>query len=245
VRSESLEPGYLARPEEAGANGLPGVVLIHDVWGLAEHPRDLARRLAGEGFAVLAVDLYRRLSEVHIEDPGAWMRGLSDPQVMADVGEAAELLAGHPDTAGRGTGVVGFCMGGSYALMAGCGGWNVPGLERVDAVVPFYGILSHRHGLLHDPEGLDPAKKPREPLDAARELRCPLLGLFGGRDAFVPLEDIRELERRLEATGQPTEIVVYPECGHAFLNDTRPQAYREREAGEAWRRMVDFLRERL
>lgn len=234
--ASEVELGYLAHPEEGP---VPGVVMIHDVWGLADHTRDLARRLAAEGFAVLAVDFYRREREVEIENPGAWMRALDDVQVLADVQAGVEFLGREPCSAGRRAGVTGFCMGGMYALMAACA------CSGLSAAVPYYGLLSHEHGLLHDEKGLDPKKKPRQPLDHAPELRCPLLGFFGGKDEFVPVDDVRELERRLAKSGQETEIVLYPDAGHAFMNDTRPAAYRPDEAADAWRRMVAFLHRHL
>ena len=234
--SLEVELGSLVFPEEGP---VPGVVMIHDVWGLADHTRDLARRLAGEGFAVLAIDLYRRESEVKIENPGVWMRGLSDPQALADVEEAVAFLRGHASVGDRKVGVTGFCMGGMYALLAACG---VPG---VDASVAYYGLLSHAHGILHDPDGLDPAKKPREPLVAATERSCPLLCLFGDADEFVPLADIEILRERVSAGGPPAEVVVYPGCGHAFMNDTRPDAYRPETAPRAWDRMLGFFRQEL
>jgi len=232
----NVELGTLVHPD-AGSH--PGVVMIHDVWGLSDHTRDLAQRLAAEGFAVLAIDLYRRDPGLEIQDPGAFIRELSDPQVEADIALAVRFLQDEAASRGRKVGVVGFCMGGMYALLAGCG---VPG---VAAVAPFYGLLSHEHGLLYTPGGLDRARKPRAPLDAARELACPLLGCFGADDALIPSSDIEELRRRARATGQPVEIVVYPGAGHAFMNDTRPDAYRPEAAADAWRRMVAFLRAQL
>jgi carboxymethylenebutenolidase len=234
--TRDVELGFLAHPNAGTA---PGMVMIHDVWGLADHTRDLATRLANEGFAVLAVDLYRREAKVEISNPGTWMRELSDPQVLADIQAGVDFLAAEPCCAGRRIGVTGFCMGGMYALMAACA------CDGVSAAVPFYGLVSHAHGLLHDPAGLDPARKPREPLAMAPELRCPLLGLFGAKDEFVPVDDVRELERRLAQAKPASEIVVYPEAGHAFMNDTRPAAYRPADAADAWRRMVAFLRREL
>jgi carboxymethylenebutenolidase len=236
MRSEDLELGFLALPD-AGSH--PGVVMVHDVWGVSDHTRDLAGRLAAEGFAVLAVDLYRHLAEVKIENPGTFMRELSDPQVLAHIQVATDHLSQRSETRGHRVGVTGFCMGGMYALMAACS------CDGLAAAVPYYGLLSHAHGLLHDPQGLDPLLKPRSPLDLAPELGCPLLGFFGGRDDFVPVSDVRELEARLARSGQPAEIVVYPECGHAFMNDTRPDAYRPTEAAEAWQRMLEFLGDHL
>jgi carboxymethylenebutenolidase len=236
MQTRDLDLGFFAHPD-AGLH--PGVVLIHDVWGLADHTRDLARRLAGEGFGVLAIDLYRREAPVQISDPGRWMRQLSDPRVLEDIGEGVRFLQAEPTTSGRKVGVVGFCMGGMYAVFSGCG---VPG---VSAIVPFYGLLSHDHGLLASDEGLDPERKPRPPLEAARDLQCPVLGFFGADDDFVPVSDVDALREVMEATGQPTELLVYPGAGHAFMNDTREDAYRPEAAADAWQRMVSFLQSRL
>ena len=228
--------GFVAHPD-SGVH--PGVVLIHDVWGVSDHTRDLTRRLAEEGYAVLAVDLYRREAKVEIENPGAWMRALSDPQALGDVQASIDFLSRHPASAGRPVGVIGFCMGGMYALLA------ASSCRGLGAAVPFYGLLSHQHGLLYAEQGLDPALKPREPLDAAVDLGCPLLGVFGGRDEFVPMSDIEELEKRLGATTQQTEVAVYPDAGHAFLNDTREDAFRPQDAQHAWSRMIAFLHTHL
>jgi carboxymethylenebutenolidase len=233
---EELELGYLAHP---GSGPNRGVVMIHDVWGLSDHTRDLARRLAQEGFAVLALDLYRREGRVKIENPGEWMRGLSDVQVLADVEAGVDFLAHHPATGDHDVGVTGFCMGGMYALLAGCGG------RGVGASVAFYGLLSHQHGILHDPAGIDRARKPREPLDAVADLSCPLLCLFGDQDEFVPLSDVEELRRRLATSRRQAEVVVYPGAGHAFMNDTRPDAFRPEIAAQAWVRCVDFFQTHL
>lgn len=235
--AQEIELGYLAHPEASDA--VPGVVLVHDVWGMAEHPRDLARRLAAEGFGVLAIDLYRRLERVEIEDPAAWIRELDDRQVLGDLSAGARMLAGHPSVAGRPVGLIGFCMGGMYVVLGGCL------CPEFAAAVPFYGLLSHQHGMLRDEAGLDPAKKPDEPLAVADQLRCPLLGFFGAEDAVVPVADVRALERALDASASPSEIVLVEGAGHAFMNDTRPDAYREQAARDAWLRMVEFLRRHL
>jgi carboxymethylenebutenolidase len=235
VPAEEIDLGHLAIPESGGR---PGVVLIHDVWGLADHTRDLAARLATAGFAALAVNLYRRLPEVRIEDAGRWIRGLSDPDALAEVQAAVDHLAAHPAVAGHRVGVVGFCMGGMYALLAAAG------CRGLSAAVVFYGLLSHAHGLL-GAEPLDPARKPREPLGVAPEIRCPLLACFGEEDELVPLADVERLHEALAGAAHPAEVVVYPGAGHAFLNDTRPAAYRPETARRAWARMLEFLRREL
>ncbi len=237
MKTSDAPLGFLALPEPGPS---PAVVMIHDVWGLSAHTRDYATRLAREGFAVLAIDLYRRARPAKIENPGTWMRALSDPQVLSDLGAGARFLAALPQTNGR-VGVLGFCMGGMYALMAGCADLGF------SASVPFYGLLSHAHGILHDPAGLDPARKPREPLAMAAELRCPLLAFFGDQDSFIPQSDVQALARALALTRARVgaEIVVVPGAGHAFMNDTRPDAYQPEAAADAWRRTVEFLSARL
>ena len=230
-----VELGYLAYPRSGPS---PGVVMIHDVWGLSDHTRDLARRLAGEGFSVLAVDLYRRETEVKIENPGVWMRDLSDPQVLEDLQAATDFLAGHASVSER-VGITGFCMGGMYAILAAC---TCTGLS---GSVAYYGLLSHEHGLLHGDSGPDRTLKPRQPLDAVADLASPLLAFFGDQDEFVPMSDIETLQKRLRDAPKPGEVVVYPGCGHAFMNDTREDAYRPETAEVAWNAMLAFFRDTL
>ena len=130
-------------------------------------------------------------------------------------------------------------MGGMYALLAAC---SCSGLS---CSVAYYGLLSHEHGILYDEAGLDAVKKPRAPLDYVPELRCPLLACFGGRDEFIPLGDVRALEARLGVTSRDTQVVVYEGAGHAFLNDTRPDAFQPEAAADAWQRATRFLASNL
>lgn len=226
MRTEEDVLGFLAEP--AGGPH-PGVVMIPDVWGLSDLYRGLARRLAAEGFAVLAIDPYRRTGRGEFADPAgalAWIERLSDPLVLATVQEAIDALGD------RRVGVTGFCMGGTYALLAAC---TARGLS---ACAPFYGMVRHA-------AGADPRLKPRAPLEALRDLRCPVLGFYGAEDALIPPADVAALRACLGASGQPAEIRVYPGAGHAFMNDARPETYRPEAAADAWRRLVPFLRERL
>lgn len=231
--TQDVDSGFLALPDADGPH--PGVVMIPDVRGLYDHFRELAARLAREGFAVLAVDLYRRTGPPEIRDVAsamAWIRDLSDPQVLADVQQAIDFLAAHPAVAGQPVGVTGFCMGGQYAILAAC---SCTGLS---ACVPFYGMLAY-------PDDRDRAKKPRSALEAAPDLGCPLLGLYGAEDALIPLEQVEAFRERLAATGQPAEVRVYAGAGHAFMNDTQPDRHRPEAAADAWPRMVAFFREQL
>jgi carboxymethylenebutenolidase len=212
----------------------PGVVIIPDVWGVSDLYRRVAERLANEGFATLVVDQYRYTGREGLTPATVlpFIAGLTDGDVLRAVQDAIDALAASPGVAGRKVGLVGFCMGGQYALLAAC---TCKGLS---AVAPFYGMVRYE-------AGLDPAKKPRQPLDAIRDLSCPLLGLYGAEDALIPVADVEELKRRLAQTRHAHEVRIYPGAGHAFLNDTRPDAYRPEAAADAWSRLVPFLRSTL
>jgi carboxymethylenebutenolidase len=224
--------GFLAHPD-GGPH--PGVVMIPDVWGISDVYRDLARRLASEGFAVLVMDPYRKTGRGDFRDAAgalAWISQLPDGLVLETVQNAIDALAAEPAVAGRRIGITGFCMGGQYALLAAC---SCAGLS---ACAPFYGMVRY-------PSGLDPVRKPRAPLDALAELRCPVLGFYGAEDAIIPLADVDALRSRLATSRLPSEIHVYPGAGHAFMNAARPEAYRPDAAKDAWSRLVPFLREHL
>jgi carboxymethylenebutenolidase len=212
----------------------PGVVLIPDVWGVSDLYRRVAQRLVEVGFAVLVVDQYRYTGREGLSAATAlpFIAQLDDGQVLRAVQEAIDALAASPQVAGRRVGVVGFCMGGQYALLAAC---TCRGLS---ACAPFYGMVRYE-------PGLDAKKKPRQPLDALADLRCPLLGLYGAEDNLIPLGDVEELKRRLAGTPHAHEVHVYPGAGHAFLNDTRADAYRPEAAAAAWARLVPFLQREL
>jgi carboxymethylenebutenolidase len=208
----------------------PGVVIIPDVWGVSDLYRRVAQRLAQEGFATLVVDLYRYTGRAGLTPASVlpFIAQLDDGQALRAVQEAIDALAASPAVAGRKVGLIGFCMGGQYALLAAC---SCKGLA---ACAPFYGMVRYA-------AGLDPAKKPRQPLDAVAELSCPLLGLYGAEDNLIPVADVEELKRRLSQTKRAHEVHIYPGAGHAFLNDTRADAYRPAAASDAWSRLVPFL----
>lgn len=223
--------GYGAWP--AGGGALPGLVVIPDVRGLTDHYRDVARRYAREGFFALAVDLYSREGAPDLPDMAAvfaWIESLPDPRVLADLGAAVRCLAGRTEVRRDRIGITGYCMGGQYALMAAC---TVPGLA---ACVSWYGMLRYAE---HN------ERKPASPLELAPRLACPYLGLFGAEDALIPNADVDELRTILARERKTFEIESYAGAGHAFFNDTRPDAYRPAVAAVAWPRAIAFLRQHL
>jgi carboxymethylenebutenolidase len=223
--------GYLAAPE--GDGPFPALVLVHDVRGLSEHYRDVARRFAAEGLVTFAPDLYSREGAPELPDMEAvfrWMRVLPDPRVLADLAACVELLAARPAVRADAIGITGYCMGGQYALLAACT------VARLAACVAWYGMLRY---------AATDERKPASPLSLAPQLVCPYLGLFGAEDGIIPQADVEELRTILRRERKTFEIVVYPGAGHAFFNDTRPDAYRPETAADAWVRATAFLRRHL
>ena len=237
TRVEHVELGRFHAPE--GASSCPGIVLIHDVWGLSPHSEALAADLAAEGHGVLELDLYRDRDGPPSEDPGAFIRTLPDREILALIDRGAEWLAVQPLCRGRRIGVVGVCLGGTYALLAATHS------DRFAAAAPFYGILSYDTGMLESPTGRDRERKPVSPIEAAAQLRMPLHAFFGGDDAFVPEADVAALESGLAKSGQRFVIERFEGAGHAFLNKTRAPAFRADASARAWSSLVPFLRKEL
>jgi carboxymethylenebutenolidase len=222
---------HVVRPR--GEGPFPGLVLVPDVRGVSEHYLDVAGRFAAEGFCTAVVDLYSREGRPELPDMAAvfaWIAALPDGRVLADLGGAVQALAANPDVRANAVGITGFCLGGQYALMAACCH------ERLAACVSWYGMLRYAEHT---------EAKPASPLEMAPRLYCPYLGLFGGEDALIPQADVDELRAILTSAGKTFAIHVYPGAGHAFFNDTRPDAYRPAAAADAFPRAVAFLRRHL
>jgi carboxymethylenebutenolidase len=211
--------GYLARPAGSSA-ALPGVVMIHEWWGLNDNIRTMARRLAGEGYAVLAVDLYRGRSAESPEQARELTTSVMQNPAPAEenLRAAAEYLAGE-ERAGR-IGIVGWCFGGGWSLR---GALAAP--QRIDAAVMYYG---------------QPITEP----DQLSRLDAPLLGLFGAEDRGIPVERVREMEAALRKLGKDVTIEVYPGAAHAFANPSGT-AYNAAAAEDAWARTLAFFARHL
>ena len=224
--------GELALPE--GTASAPGVVILHDVWGLGDLYRGVGRRLAVAGYAALALDLYARGEKPGspADMPGVmrFMHALPDRRVLGDVQAALDWLRERPEVAGRPVGLTGFCMGGKYTFLAAS---HCRGLA---AAVAWYGMLRA--------PSLD-RENPEHALDALEHVRCPVLGLFGAEDALIPGSDVDELRARAAKRRLPIEVVVYPNAGHAFANELRPETYRKPAADDGWRRALDFFAKHL
>lgn len=204
--------GYLARSSAPGPK--LGVVVIQEWWGLGDHIKDVTDRFAAAGFVALAPDLYGGRATSEPDEARKLAMSLNMEQAGKDMVGAVNYLCGLPDV-GK-IGVVGFCMGGSLALLL------ASLTPRIAATVSFYG------------------GRPLTP-DVAARISSPVLALYGGRDQSIPPEQIEERRHMLEQVGIPYESQVYAHAGHAFFNDTRPQAYDPAAAQDAWERMLVFF----
>ena len=209
--------GYLAAP---AAGGGPGVVVIQEWWGLVDHIKTVADRLAAAGFTALAPDFYDGRTTASPDEAGKLMMALDIDGAEKKLRGAVDYLLSRGETQGDRVGTAGFCMGGQLSLYAACAN------PRVGACVDFYGIHPH--------------VKP----DLAA-LQAPVLGFFAAKDGIVPPQAARQLESDLRAAGKSVEITVFEGADHAFFNDTRPEVYHEAYARECWNRMVAFYNAHL
>ena len=209
--------GYLAAP--ASGSG-PGVIVLQEWWGLVDHIKDVADRLAAAGFVALAPDLYHGASTTSPDDAGKLMMALDIARVEEDLrGAIAHLLSRAEVTSAR-VGTVGFCMGGQLSLYAACEN------AAVGACVVFYGI------------------HPSVTLNLST-LGAPVLGFFAERDTFVPPAAARQLEADLTGAGKRADVTIFDGADHAFFNDTRPEVYHAAHAATCWSRMLAFFREHV
>ena len=228
--SDSRLHGVLFR---SAAPTAAAIVLLPDVHGVSPLYREIAARLARSGLTTLVLDLCSREGTPKLVDFAAvqaWIAALPDRRVMRDVAAAVQHLRNDHALGIERIGVLGFCLGGQYAMMAACR------IRDLDACVAFYGML--RHGT-PGPEKIPP------PIETAKDLRCPLLALFGDADPLIPAHDVDELRALLTRSGVPFEIRVFAGAGHAFVNDRRPEAYRPEAAAEALAAATAFLRRTL
>jgi carboxymethylenebutenolidase len=212
--------GALA-PSDAGRKG--GIVILPDVRGLYQFYVELAERFAQAGFHAIALDYFGRTAGLGPRDEEfeymPHVQQLTVAGVQQDAAAAAAAL--RERTGAQAIATVGFCLGGLESFLAGA---DMPELA---AVVGFYGVLTG------DRFGVD------GPLERAAEIRAPLLGLFGGADQAIPVEQVEEFDAKLTDAGLDHEIHVYPGAPHSFF-DRRFEEYAE-DCQDAWRRMLGFL----
>ncbi len=236
----ALAPGYLATPDTAAGSGTRGVVVLHAWWGLTEPFREVCDRLAATGFVALAPDLYRGKTTAAVEEAealgaaldqeverwrgdiagaGRFLRHYGEhnaaPAADADAAAGAATAATHSADGGGTVALVGFSLGGAYAL-----DMSVTLAEQIAAVVVFYDAYA-------DPD--------------YRRAQAAYLCHFAEDDRFLPVEKVAALEHALQAAGRPVSIYTYPGTRHWFFEANRPDAYDATAAALAWERTLAFL----
>ena len=209
--------GYLASP--ASGSG-PGVIVIQEWWGLVPHIKDVADRLASEGFVALAPDLYNGKTASEPDEAGKLMMELNIDQAARDMSGAVDYLIGLDAATGEKAGCVGFCVGGGLSMYLASQNANI------GACVIYYGVL------------------PMAQADNAN-IQAPILGHYADNDDFLKVDAVRELEGTLKNLGKDVQFHIYEGTEHAFFNDSRSDVYNAEAAKQSWERTLAFFRQHL
>lgn len=224
-------PAYRAAPP--GKKNLPTLLVVPEIFGVHEYIQDICRRLAHLGYLAVAPELFARQGDPsrYTDIPKLQAEIISkvpDAQVQRDLDAASAWAAEHGGDAGR-LGILGFCWGGRQVWLYAAHN------PKLRAGAAWYGQL-----------GGEPSElKPRPVLSAVGDLKAPVLGAYGGKDAGIPLADVDRMRVALAqglAAAKASRIDIYPEAPHAFHADYRP-SYRKAEADQAWQRMLDWFKQ--
>lgn len=216
-------PGFVARP--AGETRAPAVLVIQEAFGLNGHIKDVARRIAAEGYVALAPDLYwrggreRTVGYDQLPEAIALMQSLNDKEIVSDVGSVIAWLERQPWVRADRIGITGFCMGGRVSYLAAC---ELP--DKIKACAPYYG------------GGI--------PVEKTAKLRAPLLAFFGENDPFIPLDNVEALKAELARHKKQAEVVVYPGANHGFFCNER-ESYQAEAANDSWKRLKAFFEKHI
>ena len=208
---------YLKKPPGQGT--WPGIVLVHDGGGMSPGVLRLVDELASKGFIVIAPDLYGGKYALD-DDKARELSVVMDEQAALAILDAlAAHLKNQVEVGDHRVGIVGFDTGGRLAMKAAIGS------RDVSAVAVVY------------------ARSPGDP-ETIRRVGCPLMAVFAGKDDMIPPRESETLREALEAMGDRGRVAILPGAGHGFMKDTDPR-YDPSAAGQAWARIVAFLRENL
>jgi len=204
----------------SGKGPFPGIVVIHEWWGLNDWVKEQASKLADQGYEALAIDLYRGKVATTPDEAHELMRGVPEDRATRDLHAAFEFLKSQSNVKKDRMASIGWCMGGGYSL-------DVALQETtLTAAVINYGHLA-----------VD--------ADSLKKINASILGIFGGQDRGIPVDDVKKFEQNLKQMGKKVEIVIYPNAGHAFENPNNKDGYRADDAADAWKRTVKFLESSL
>lgn len=220
-------PAYRAKPKKGSA--FPVVLVVQEIFGVHEHIKDICRRLAKLGYVAIAPELYARQGDVlkmtDIDEIRKVVSKVPDAQVLADLDATVAWIKESGEGNVEQLAITGFCWGGRIVWLYAA---HHPTLK---AGVAWYGRLV----------GTPSALQPSHPIDVASSLKVPVLGLYGAEDQGIPLDTVEQMKTALRAADSPSEIVIYPNAGHAFYADYRP-SYRKDAAEDGWTRLQEWLK---
>ena len=208
--------GFLALPAAGGEARKPAIVVIQEWWGVDDWIREQATRFAGQGYVALAPDLYRGHVAKSPDEAHELMRGMPEDRAMADLKAAVDYLSSRPDVDPKRIGVIGWCMGGGYALALAVAD------ARPKCTVINYGRL------VTDPS-------------AITRIQGQILGNFGGADRGIPVDDVKKFGGDLTKYGKLADIKIYDGAGHAFMNPNNKEGYDAAATQDAWGRIDRFI----
>jgi len=211
---DEMVKGILYAPD--GKGPFPGILVIHEWWGLNDWVKEQAAKLADQGYVTLALDLYRGKVATTPDEAHEIMRGVPEDRAKRDLHAAFEFLKSQPNVKKDRIGSIGWCMGGGYSLDVAL---EEPAL-RAD-------VINYGH-LVTEPASVE-------------KINASILGIFGAQDRGIPVDDVKKFESLLKVKGKKVEIVIYPDAGHAFENPNNKAGYRAEDAADAWKRTVDFF----
>jgi carboxymethylenebutenolidase len=220
-------PAYRAQPENGSK--FPTILVVSEIFGVHEYIADTCRRLAKLGYQAIAPELFARygdpsrLSNVQ-EIFAAIVNKTPDTGVMADLDASATWAAQNGGDAAR-LGITGFCWGGRITWLYAAHN------PKVKAGVAWYGRI----------DDAPTEARPKQPLELVEQIKAPVLGLYGGKDQGIPLDDVEAMKAALAKAGSKSQIHVYPDAPHAFHADYRP-TYRKAEAEDGWKRMQEWFK---
>jgi len=225
--SDGTIPAYRAQP--AKGKNFPVILVIQEIFGVHAHIQDVCRRLAKLGYLAIAPELFYRQGDVSKLADIAQIRPIvskvPDAQVFADLDATVEWATKSAQGDIQKLGITGFCWGGRITWLYAAHN------PKVKAGVAWYGRLV----------GESTELTPKHPIDIAKNLQVPILGLYGGKDTGIPLDTVEQMREQLKGGNVNSEIVVYPDAPHAFNADYRP-SYRQKEAEDGWKRLKAWFK---
>ena len=224
VAAESHEVSYRSGDEtvhavlyKPGGDGpFPALVVIHEWWGLNDWVKQQADRYAQLGYVTLAIDLYRGQVATTPDQAHELMRGVPEDRAQRDLLAAVKYLSSLNTVNSKRIGAIGWCMGGGYALDLAIAD------PKLRVAVINYGHLASDDTTL-------------------KKIHASILGIFGGQDHGIPVDDVKRFERHMKTMGKKIDVHIFPDAGHGFENPNNTQGYRKEDAEQAEKMTEEFL----